>query len=59
MKKFFTVFSQYLAGYLMQKGFVLMAMGENFDGSGKKVFHFCNSEMLHTAIAEYKADHSD
>lgn len=52
--RFYTVFSQFLAGYLMQKGFVLMAISENEKRIGKHVFHFVNSAELQKAIDDYK-----
>lgn len=57
-RKFYTVFNQILAGYLMQRGFVLMAIAPNRDGSGQNVFHFCNSTELKAAIADYKQHHN-
>ena len=44
----FTVYTQRLAGYLMQRGFVLIDLATN--RNGKKVFLFTNSPALHDAI---------
>lgn len=55
MTKFYTIFNQMLAGYLMFKGFVLMDISPNRDGTGHNVFHFVNSEALMSTIEEYKA----
>lgn len=44
----FTVYTQRLAGYLMQRGFVLIDLATN--RNGKKVFLFTNSSALHDAI---------
>lgn len=51
---FFTVFNMRLAGYLMQRGFVLMDIAENRNGSGRKVFYFKESNALQGAIQEWK-----
>lgn len=49
------IFNQRLCGFLMQKGFVLMDMRPDTNGSGRNVFFFKNTKELHEAIAEYKA----
>lgn len=49
-----TIFSQKLAGNLMQKGFVLVDMRPNKDGTGKNVFFFKDTPELNNAIAEYQ-----
>ncbi len=49
----FTIYSQRLAGYLMQQGFTLIAMVKN-DGSHYNNFLFANTDELHNAIAEWK-----
>lgn len=54
MKKMITIFSQELAGILMQKGFVLVDMKPNTNGSGKNVFYFNNSPKLLEIVEEYK-----
>ena len=54
-RKMKTIFSMKLAGLLMQKGFILVEMKPNTNGSGKNVFYFNDSPSLERAIAEYKA----
>ena len=54
-KKMRTIFSQKLAGILMQKGFVLVEMRPNTNGNGKNVFYFNDSDELKLAMEEYKA----
>ena len=49
-----TIFSQKLAGMLMQKGFVLVEMRQNTNGNGKNVFYFNNSPELDKIVSEYK-----
>jgi hypothetical protein len=51
---FKTIFSQKLAGFLMQKGFVLMDLADSNDNSGRKVFYFKQSNVIEDAIKEYK-----
>lgn len=51
---FYTIFNMRLAGYLMTRGFVLMNISENRDCTGRKVFHFKESNALHQAISEWK-----
>ena len=53
-KKMTTIFNQKLCGFLMQKGFVLVAMAENKHYAGKNVFFFNESYELHRAIKEFK-----
>lgn len=49
------IHSQRLAGMLMQKGFVLIAMDrENGTQTGKNVFLFKDSPNLRQAMKEYK-----
>lgn len=49
-----TIYSQRLAGMLMQKGFVLVGMEKNEKSqSGRNVFFFKNSPELEAAIYEY------
>lgn len=57
MTKFYTIFSMHLAGFLMMRGFVLMDISANTDGTGKKVFHFKESQRLHNAIEDYKLNY--
>lgn len=53
--KTIAIYSMKLAGMLMQKGFVLLSMDRNLNGSGKNVFYFNDSPELKTFIADYKA----
>ena len=48
-----TIFSQRLAGYLMMRGFVLIDIRKNENGSGKNVFYFKDSIELSAAMKEY------
>ena len=50
----FVVMSQRMAGYLMQRGFVLQGIGNNRRFSGRNVFFFNDSPELRTAMTEYK-----
>lgn len=52
--KTFTIFSQYLAGLLLCKGFVLVGVEPQKNGSGKNVFFFNNSEELQNEIRKFK-----
>ena len=52
-KKTFIVYSQKLAGYLMQKGFVLVDMQPNLKHMGRNVFFFGNTPQLKSVIDEY------
>jgi hypothetical protein len=55
MKKEYTVFSMKLAGYLMQKGFVLKRMEKTMqDDSNRNVFIFNESPELLEKIHQYK-----
>jgi hypothetical protein len=55
MKKEYIVFNQKLAGYLMQKGFVLKRMGKSDKKDSKlNIFFFNESDDLLKSIAEYK-----
>ena len=54
-KKMRTIFSQKLAGILMQKGFVLVEMRPNTNDNGKNVFYFNDSPELDKVITEYKS----
>ena len=49
-----TIYSQKLAGYLMQRGFVLIDMQEDIKPTGRNVFLFKNTPQLQSAIDEYK-----
>lgn len=55
MKKEYIVFSMKLAGYLMQKGFVIKRMEKtNRDSSNRNVFYFNESEDLLKVVEQYK-----
>ncbi|GIN23139.1 DUF5659 domain-containing protein [Siminovitchia fordii] len=54
--KEYIVFNQRLAGYLMQKGFVLKKLKKtNKEGSNRNVFVFNHSDSLIQAINEFKS----
>jgi hypothetical protein len=53
MNKTIPVFSQHLAGYLMQCGFVLISMQPNNNGSNKNVFYFMQSDEIQKAINKW------
>lgn len=52
--KMITIFNQRLCGYLMMKGFVLVAMSENKHCAGKNVFFFNDSDELQRSINEFR-----
>ena len=52
-KDMFTVYSQKLAGTLMVKGFVLVAIEPHNDGSGRNVFYFNNSPELQKEVGRF------
>jgi hypothetical protein len=52
-KKSFIIYSQKLAGYLMQKGFVLIDMQPDMKKTGKNVFFFNDTPQLKSAMDEY------
>lgn len=52
--KMITIFNQRLCGYLMMKGFVLVAMSENKHCAGKNVFFFNDSDELQRSIDEFR-----
>ena len=54
--KYRYVFSQRLAGYLMQKGFVLLRMNTKLDDNDRHVFVFKESPAISQASAEYGND---
>ena len=54
--KYRYIFKQRLAGYLMQRGFVLLRMNTNLDDNYKHVFLFKDSPAISKAIAEYEND---
>jgi hypothetical protein len=47
------IYNMRMAGYLMQKGFVLMSMAENRKYEGKNMFIFMNSPQIKEAMQEY------
>ncbi len=49
-----TIYSQYLAGMLMQKGFVLVEMGESRKDSGRHVFFFKDTARIREEISRFK-----
>lgn len=55
-EKYYTVFSLKLAGYLMQRGFNLIAMGKNEKDPSRNVFFFRDSVELQDAINTYSAN---
>lgn len=55
IKKTIPLYSMKLAGLAMMKGFVLLSMDRNHDGSGRNVFYFNDSPELRKLIIEYKA----
>jgi hypothetical protein len=52
-KKTYIVYSQKMAGYLMQRGFVLIDMQPDLKKTGRNVFFFYNTPQLKSAIDEY------
>ena len=52
--KMITIFNQRLCGYLMMKGFVLVAMSENKHCAGKNVFFFNDSDELQKSIIDFR-----
>ena len=53
-KKTIGIYSMKLAGIAMSRGFVLLSMERNNDGSGRNVFFFNDSPDLQKLITEYK-----
>lgn len=53
MKQDYEIFNQKLAGYLMQRGFVLQGIRPNKDGSGRNVFLFRDTVELRQAVGDY------
>lgn len=52
-KKNYIVYSQKMAGYLMQRGFVLIDMQPDLKKTGRNVFFFNDTPKLKSAIDEY------
>ena len=49
-----TIFNQRMAGYLMQKGYVLIDMRPDMkSGSRKNVFFFKDTPQLRTSMSDY------
>ena len=57
--KYFTIFSQRLAGYLMLSGFRLAEMRKDEKGTMKNIFFFVDSEELQKEIKNYKRGAQD
>lgn len=49
-------YSLRLAGYLMQRGFVLVAMKPDKKHARRNVFFFNESQELHDAVGDYMAN---
>lgn len=47
------IYSQKMAGFLMQKGFVLQGMDKNKDKTNKNIFYFNDSIELKEAMTEF------
>ena len=54
-QKTIAIYSMKLAAIAMSRGFVLLSMERNNDGSGRNVFFFNDSPDLQKLITEYKA----
>lgn len=52
-KKNFIVYNQRMAGYLMQRGFVLIDIQPDLKKTGRNVFFFKDTPQLKSAIDEY------
>lgn len=52
-KKNFIVFNQRMAGYLMQRGFVLIDMQPDLKKTGRNIFLFNDTPQLKSAIDDY------
>lgn len=52
-KKNITIYTQKLAGYLMLRGFVLIATEPGKNKSGRNVFFFKNTPELRQAVKDY------
>lgn len=48
------IYSQRLAGFLMQKGFMLVDIIQNENKPEKHVFVFFDSDLLRSAMNEYQ-----
>ena len=52
--KYVTIFGQKLTGYLLLRGFVLISMKPNNDGSGRNLFFFKDTPEIRKAMSEFK-----
>lgn len=52
-KQSYIVYNQRMAGYLMQKGFVLIDMRPDLKNTRRNVFLFNDTPQLKSAIDEY------
>jgi hypothetical protein len=48
-----TIFNQRMCGYLQMKGFILVDMRPNDNGSGKNVFYFKETPELLSSMQKY------
>ena len=53
IKKNKIIYNQKMAGYLMQRGFVLIDMQPDLTKTGRNVFFFNDTPQLKSAIDEY------
>ena len=53
-----TIYNMKMAGFLMQRGFVLIGMEPNNNGSGKNVFFFFKSNAMEQAMEEFITKHN-
>lgn len=53
IKKNKIIYNQKMAGYLMQRGFVLIDMQPDLKKTGRNVFFFNDTPQLKSAIDEY------
>jgi len=53
-EKFILIVTLRLAGYLMQRGFPIMDMRPDENGSNRKVFIFNNSAQIQDAMNDYR-----
>lgn len=54
-KEMITIFSMRLAGLLMLNKCVIQGIGDNHNGSGKKVFFFNKTPQLERIVEQYNA----
>jgi len=53
--KVYNCFSQKLAGYLLTNGFSLIGIKSDLKMTGRNIYLFQDSELLHRAIKNYKS----